>query len=124
MNIEINLDSGKHHKRQSDMSEIDIESHNLDLRRRQLANEQRYLISDLSFDDEIQLDLSTASKRDIERFMRATAVSPAGKISTALINDFNKLILPYKEDLQDILTKKWINSRPKDWLDINLIKIR
>ena len=34
MNIEINLDSGKHHKRQSDMSEIDIESHNLDLRRK------------------------------------------------------------------------------------------
>ena len=118
MNIEINLDSGKHHKRQSDMSEIDIESHNLDLRRRQLVNEQRYLISDLSFDNEIQLDLSTASKRDIERFMRATAVSSPGKISTALINDFNKLILPYKEDLQDILTKKWINSRPKDWHDI------
>ena len=76
----------------------------------QLENEQRYLIGDFSLDDdEILLDLNTASQRDIEI---------ESFLDTAMINDFNNLILPYKEDLQDILTEKWENSRPKNWHDL------
>ena len=108
MNSEINLDSGKHQHTQSNMTENGVQTHDIRLVKMQLENEQRYKIGDFSLDEEeILLDLNTASQREIESFL-----------DTAMINDFNNLILPYKNKLQQLLTEKWENSRPKNWYDL------